>query len=103
MERRNISNAVVLAALYNNAKVQGLGFLHATSQDMTLAEADEILNARPGPVAYFDYLHGRVMKVDVRENQLDLRLYDRDNGVGAGERAIREAVAKPHMQEDPHG
>lgn len=37
---------------------------------------------------YFDYLQGRVMKVDLAGDELDPRLYDRDNGEGAARRAI---------------
>ena len=37
---------------------------------------------------YFDYLQGRVMKVRIQGDELDPRLYDRDNGEGAAEQAI---------------
>jgi len=82
----NHSKAKVLAALYNNSKVQGLGFLQAVSGDMSEEEAHNILRATPG--MQFDYLKGRVMKVNLSGNQFDPRLYDRDNGEGAAERAI---------------
>ena len=38
---------------------------------------------------YFDYLYGRIMKVDLSRDYFDPRLYDRDNGPGAAERAIQ--------------
>jgi hypothetical protein len=37
---------------------------------------------------YFDYLQGRVMKVSLEGDELDARLYDRDNGEGAAAEAI---------------
>ncbi len=37
---------------------------------------------------YFDYLAGRVMKIDLSGDELDPRLYDRDLGQGAAERTI---------------
>ncbi len=79
--------AEVLAVLYNNSKVQGMGFLHATPEAMTKEEAKELLeDGRERK--YFDYLKGRVMKIDLTGEQLDPCLYDRDNGQGAAERAI---------------
>ena len=53
---------------------------------MTEAEAQELLDSGQ---TYFDYLKGRVMKIDLSgDSELDPRLYDRDNGAGAAERAI---------------
>ena len=37
---------------------------------------------------YFDYLHGRVLKVDLSGDEFDERLYDRDCGKGAAQRAV---------------
>lgn len=81
-----MSKASVLASLYNASKPLGLGVLHYQSEIMSDEEAQEILDDGQ---TYFDYLNGRVMKVDLSEDQLDPRLYDRDNGQGAAERAIR--------------
>lgn len=53
--------------------------------DMTIGEAKEILDSG---ITYFDYLKGRVMKVDLCGNEFDPWLYDRDNGRGAAARAI---------------
>ena len=74
----------VLAALYNNSRPQGMGFLHYDPKPMTTAEA-EVLLAR---CADFDYLKGRVMKVDLEGDAFDPRLYDRDLGQGAAARAV---------------
>lgn len=78
----------VLRALYNAAKPQGMGFLHYTPEPMTEEEAEALLAKGD----YFDYVKGRVMKVSLRDNTLDTDLYDRDNGYGAGGRALNEAL-----------
>lgn len=85
---RGIDKAELLAALYNRAKVQGMGILQAVPGDMPPGVAVRILTdfteeTRNGPEAYFDYLFGRVMKIDVLPDELDPWLYDRDNGEGA--------------------
>ena len=94
MDREGISDVQVLVALYNASRPLGMGFLQVTSGDMSVEEAETIYKAMPERMGrhYFDYLRGRVMKVDVSDHPLDLRLYDRDNGSGSGERAILEYV-----------
>lgn len=86
-----LSKAAALAALYNASKPQGMGLLQFTPQPMTIEEAQALLDT-PGERNghYFDYLKGRVMKVLVPTDgdEIDERLYDRDNGAGAAERAI---------------
>ena len=86
MIETELTDAQVLCALYNASKVQGMGFLQELPGAMTEEEAQELLDLSKDH--YFDYLHGKSMKVDVSERPLDLRLYDRDNGPGAGQRAI---------------
>jgi hypothetical protein len=81
-----LDKAEVLAALYNAASPQGLGHLHFNPVPMTTEEARSLLAERVKP--YFDYLHGRVMKVDLSSNELKPWLYDRDNGPGAAQRVI---------------
>ena len=77
--------AEVLAALYNNSRQQGLGFFNARGQQpLSKEEATALLKE----TTYFDYLAGRVMKVDLSSNMLDPILYDRDNGKGAAARAL---------------
>ena len=80
-----LNKADVLKVLYNNSQPLGLGFLHFDSKDMTTEEAKEILETRTG----FDYLKGRVMKIDLSSDiEFNERLYDRDNGIGAAEKAV---------------
>lgn len=76
--------AEVLAKLYNASHPQGMGFLHFRPESMTVAEAEKLLKEQ----TYFDYLRGRVMKVDLSKDEFHPGLYDRDNGEGAAQRAI---------------
>jgi len=69
----------LLAALYNRARPLGMGYLHYTPEDMTEQEAAQLLENQ----TFFDYLKGRVMKVDLAKNEMYTGAYDRDNGEGA--------------------
>ena len=76
--------ADVLAALYNNSKSQGMGFLHFNPVPMSRDEASSLLQNQ----SYFDYLNGRVIKVNLSGSILRSGLYDRDNGIGAAQVAL---------------
>ncbi len=82
-----IGKAEALRRLYNKSKPQGMGFMHYTPADMTKEQAEAMIQ-RAGAWLYFDYVQGRVMKVDLSKDEFDPRLYDRDNGPGAAARAI---------------
>lgn len=84
IDLRPLDRAEVLRLLYNSARPQGLGFFHYKDEPMSTDEAKELLKTQ----TYFDYLHGRVMKVNLGGDGLRLHLYDRDNGAGAGLRAL---------------
>lgn len=94
---KGINKARVLAALYNASKQQGMGRFHsagAPGKDMSTECAQLEIDSRlalGGNRITFDYLHGRVMKIDISEDELDPRMYDRDNGQGAAERALIDA------------
>ena len=80
-----LTKAEVLCALYNNAKSQGLGLFFCESGNMTIEEAETLLSR----ATYFDYIKGRVLKVDLSgEKAFDEWLYDRDNGKGAAQDAL---------------
>jgi hypothetical protein len=83
---KGLSKAKVLAELYNNSQPLGLGFLHYDPLPMSEDEAAKLLEQS----TYFDYLKGRVMKVDLSKSEFDPRLYDIDNGQGAAERVVNE-------------
>lgn len=80
-----LKKSEVLAALYNASKPLGLGILQWQPGNMSAGEAEKLLEK----CTYFDYLYGRVMKVDLTSDvEFDEWLYDRDNGPGAAQRAI---------------
>lgn len=76
--------AEVLVALYNNSQPLGIGILQHDPAPMKKEEAKEILKEQFD----FDYLKGRVMKVNLGGDSFDPWLYDRDNGEGSAARAL---------------
>ncbi|WP_334158533.1 hypothetical protein [Achromobacter insolitus] len=89
MNIRGFRKPAVLAALYNASQPLGMGFLQYDPTPMTEEEAEHLLKHQQ----CFDYLKGRVMKIDLRGDTLDTWGYDRDNGQGAAERAILNSNA----------
>lgn len=91
-----LNKAEVLAELYNNSKIQGMGFFgqlalgDKAGSRMSTEEAQQEIDKlkKFSRDLYFDYLHGKVMKVDLSSNKLDPWGYDRDNGSGAAERVV---------------
>jgi hypothetical protein len=85
-----LNPAALLAALFNNSKPLGLGVFHDNGDEMTEDEAAQAIAERRNEdgLAYFDYLRGRVMKVEIGGESLDPRLYDRDLGNGAAARVV---------------
>lgn len=94
MDIRGLDKARVLKALYNASKlIAPMAMLTGqTRGNLTTEEARKVL-AEHAP--YYDYLYGRVLKVYLDENDLNLLLYDRDNGQGAGEFAILDEFTRP--------
>jgi hypothetical protein len=85
MDITGLSKAKVLAALFNSAKPLGLGIIHyKVNHVMDEKEAAELLEEQ----TYFDYHEGRLMKVDLSEDEVRTSLYNRDNGEGAAEAAV---------------
>lgn len=92
-----LNKADVLAALYNASRPQGMGFMKYDPAPMTRSEAQKILDS--GQV-YFDYLRGRVMKLDLSGNDIDAWGFDRDNGHGVVARVINELREKQSVNTD---
>lgn len=84
MDIKNYDKAEILAALYNASQPLGLGILHYEPQDMTVEEARGLLDK----TTWFDYLKGRVMKIDLSKDELYTGGYNRDNGKDAAENII---------------
>jgi hypothetical protein len=81
---KGLDKAEVLQALYDRARTQGMGIFQYIPGPLSKEEAQSLLQTS----SYFDYLKGRVMKIDMSGDEIDPRLYDRDNGEGAAEAAI---------------
>jgi hypothetical protein len=79
-----LDKAKLLAALYNSSKPLGMGFLHFDPAPMTAEEATILLEK----TTKFDYLKGRVMKVNLDTDELRTGSYNRDNGDDAVERIV---------------
>lgn len=93
---KGLTKAEALKALYDNARPLGMGYLHFTPEPMTLDEAAKYFKVgddNASRVGYFDYLKGRVMKVDLNKDEFNPALYDRDNGQGSAAAAIEEALS----------
>lgn len=88
-----MDKAEVLMKLWNAATNINHGaaaaFLISLQPRMTIDQArGHIEYARQLPELYFDYLEGVALKVNLSGDELDPRLYDRDNGEGAAARAL---------------
>lgn len=82
---KGLEKAKVLKALYDNSHVQGYGFLQAVSDGyVTVEHCRELLKND----TYFDYLYGRVLKVDLSGDEFNEYNYDLDCGEGAAQRAV---------------
>lgn len=102
IDLKGLNKAAVLAALYNASKPQGMGFMHYDPTPMSIEQAEKLLKQGTD----FDYLMGRVMKIDLGGDTLDPWSYDHDNGQGAAAAAIaslqstgnanNEAISKAH-------
>lgn len=89
---KGLDKARVLKALYDHSHVQGSGFLQAVPEGVVTVEHCAGLLEKQ---TYFDYLHGRVLKVELSGDEFDECLYDRDCGEGAAQRAVDSIKGAP--------
>lgn len=81
---KGLDKAQLLVELYNHSHQQGLGMLQP-SRSLTVEDARKLLEQ----TTYFDYLYGKVMKVDLSsDEEFEERLYDRDNGQGMAQSVV---------------
>ena len=105
LDVKDIDPIVLFMILFNNSKQQGMGFLQTEgAYNINLKEAEKILSEQPVcPVHWrkqtdtfkprmLDYVRGRVMKCSINGEELDTWGYDRDNGEGAAQRSVNEAM-----------
>jgi len=88
MNISGMDKARVLMTLYNGSKQQGFGLynLHG-KKAMTLDEAQYIIDNYG---MNYEYLNGRIMKIDISGDEVHTSAYNRDVGEGAAERLIEE-------------
>lgn len=94
----DIPKAELLAELYNRSRVQGMGVLAQVPGNMTVQQAETLLGGKES--AYFDYVHGRILKVEINGRVLDPMLYDRDLGKGAAWEAVKAVRGRLKEQSD---
>ena len=92
---KGIPKAELLAGLYNRSKPQGLGFLDYKAEKMSIEEAEAIIEEEGYS---YDYLIGRVIKINIGRDEIDPSLYDRDNGKGAAQSVVDELKSKYNIQ-----
>jgi len=88
MDISKMDKAEVFRRLYNRARAQGLGWLDFEHGPIEYEEAKSLVESHN----HFDYVKGRVMKVNLTGPDLDTRLYNRDNGAGAAEEALKDLL-----------
>lgn len=89
---KGLDKAELLQALHAASRPLGMGWLHEKG-DLTIEEARQMI-AAAGKYLYFDYVTGRVMKVDLSGDTMSGRMYDRDNGEGACAAVVAKLRAK---------
>lgn len=82
--------------LWTHSHVQGLSVLSEREFDFREVEA-----RIAGGNTYFDYLFGRVMKVDVSGDTMETYLYDRDCGHGKAAAVVAIMRAREEETEPP--
>jgi hypothetical protein len=80
----DIDKKVLLQALYTNAKPLGMGILSYIPNHVLPDQEMESILAK----GHIDYLHGRLMKINISKDSVDTSLYNEDNGKYAAERVI---------------
>lgn len=85
-----LSKVEVLKALYNASAPVGLGRLHAERGSLSDSAAVEHTQwAITKCAGHVDYVLARPIKVNLLDDQMDVKNYERDNG---GEGAARRAL-----------
>lgn len=91
MNIKGLDKAEVLAVLYNNSFAMGMGMLNYVEGDLPIEEARIFINDAiviNSNLVYFDYLLGRIMKIDLTTDEVDTTKYNKDNGENAAENLI---------------
>ena len=91
MKITGLNKAEVLVALYNRAKTVPVTQRYYDSNlNLSLEKAAELLKQNK----YFDYLNGKVLKIDLSIDEIETSLYNRDNGENAAEESLQPLIEK---------
>lgn len=93
---KGLDKAEVLHELWKNSHSQGMSAMFC-KEELSLEQCKELvkgINPNIRDSGYFDYLAGRVMKIDLSTDEINPYLYDRDNYEGAAENVISKLRAK---------
>lgn len=85
-----LNKADVVVALYKGTRRHGMGLLQSELDEQQVREIATKHFARDGKNYDIDYLAGKPLKVDLAGDSFDPRLYDRDAGPGAAQRAVNK-------------
>lgn len=86
-----LDKAKLLMALFNNSFQQGMGVMHKEGAvPMNLEDAKNLVAKN----TYYDYLRGRIMKVDIKGPMMFTAAYNRDVGHGEAERIVAQLRAE---------
>ena len=80
---KGLDKAELLVELYNHSHQQGMGMLQP-ARSLSVEDARKLLEQTQS----FDYLYGKVMKVDLSGDEFEEWLYDRDNGQGMAQSVV---------------
>lgn len=97
-----LDKAELLAAFFNASRPMGMGVLQAVYGPTVMTREDALrifdegttdyphmpnING-PNTNLYFDYVYGRPLKINLKEDTMSTALFDRDNGEGRGQEVI---------------
>lgn len=87
---KGIEKGVLLHQLWRFSQAQGISYLGLPIKPVNEDTFREIIKMYQdeGRDLYFDYLMGKVMKIDISADEMDPWLYDRDNGVGQAQLVV---------------
>lgn len=91
---KGLTQAQIISALHNATKPLGIGVFHAQGDSTPEDVEPDLVNMRePDGSLYVDYFRGRPLKIRLTASPdtVDVRLFDRDAGPGAGAQALEGA------------
>ncbi len=80
---KGIDKSMLLQALYNHAR-RGWPDYGQMSRKL----AHDLIGRTQPPMLSFNYLGNRPLKIDISGDSIDEYAYDRDNGIGAAQKAV---------------